>query len=135
MKDKQVLIVRKDLKMPKGKIGSQCGHGATKIFFDRGSIVETPETPDTPFELRIPLTNPMYRWYKGIFTKVVLAASSEDELMNLKKMADDMGIPTALSEDCGLTCFDGVTTRTVLALGPDTEERIDQVSGHLPLLN
>ena len=48
---KQVLVIRKDLKMPSGKLGAQTGHAATKGFFDRGTFIETPGL-ETPYELR-----------------------------------------------------------------------------------
>lgn len=129
---KQMLVIRKDLKMSAGKSGAQCGHGATKGFFDRGTFVETPGL-ETPYELRIPCTRQMYEWVNGIFTKVCVAAASEEELLEIKAKAEAAGIMTALIEDCGLTCFNGEKTLTVLALGPDSPERLDPITGNLPL--
>lgn len=129
---KQVLVVRTDLKMSRGKSGSQCGHGATKGFFDRGTFIETPGL-ETPYELRIPCTRQMYEWVNGIFTKVCVAVASEEDMLEIKAKAEAAGIMTALIEDNGLTCFHGEKTSTVLALGPDDPEILDPITGHLPL--
>jgi len=132
---KQVLIVNKKLGMGRGKVGSQCGHGATKVFFDRGTITEVKDNVEAPYMMHIPLTKEMHEWVKGIFTKIVLYVNSDEELRELKRRADEMGIVNAIIEDCGLTAFHGIPTRTVLAIGPDNATRIDSLTSGLPLLN
>ena len=44
------------------------------------------------------------------------------------------GIPCALIEDEGLTEFNGVKTKTCIAIGPWYADEIDQITGHLKLL-
>lgn len=129
---KQVLVVKK-MKVRTGKIGSQCAHGATKVFFDRGYFVKT-EDQAAPYELRIPCTQAMKDWVDGIFTKICVYVETDEELEVLRKKANELGIVNALIEDNGLTEFHGVKTKTVLAVGPDTAERVDLVTGGLPLL-
>ena len=129
---KQVLVVKK-IKVRTGKIGAQCAHGATKVFFDRGHFVKTDDA-ESPYELRIPCTQAMKDWVDGIFTKICVYVETDEELDALQKKATDLGIVNAMIEDNGLTEFHGVKTKTVLAVGPDTAERVDLVTGGLPLL-
>lgn len=130
---KQVLVVKK-MKVRTGKIVAQGAHGATKIFFDRGHFVETPMDPENPYELRIPCTQAMKDWVDGIFTKICVYVETDEELLALQEKAKSLGVINALIEDNGLTEFHGVKTKTVLALGPDEAEKIDLISGGLPLL-
>lgn len=133
---KQVLVVRKDLNMRKGKAIAQGAHAAMKIFFDEKSI-NTRKGKDGEilgYELNIQLREDMYQWVTGIFTKICVYVNSEEELLALKAKADALHLPTALVEDNGLTEFHGQLTKTVLAIGPADSSLIDTVTGHLPLL-
>lgn len=133
---KQVLIVRKDLHMRTGKTGAQCAHAAMKVFFDKKSI-RTRSNQDGErigYELTIPLTDEMFDWVTGIFTKICVYVNSEAELLALQQQAIKAGIVNALVEDNGLTEFHGQKTVTVLAIGPDESEKIDLITGRLPLL-
>lgn len=133
---KQVLVVRKDLNMRKGKIGAQCAHAAMKIFFDKKSINTRKDKNGEILghELNIQLGEDMYQWVTGIFTKICVYVNSEEELLAIKAKADALQLPTALVEDNGLTEFHGQLTKTVLAIGPASSEIIDSVTGALPLL-
>ena len=133
---KQVLVVRKDLNMRKGKIGSQCAHGATKIFFDRKTISQkkSKDGEVLGYEMTILLTPDMFEWITGIFTKICVYVNSEAELVELYRQAQEAGLPCAMIEDNGLTEFHGQLTKTVLAIGPADSSLIDTVTGHLPLL-
>lgn len=57
-------------------------------------------------------------WLKGIFTKICLAAKSEEQLMEKYETAEAHGLQTCLVEDVGRTCFDGIKTITACAVGP-----------------
>jgi PTH2 family peptidyl-tRNA hydrolase len=46
----------------------------------------------------------------------------------------DAGLITALIQDAGLTEFGGVPTYTALAIGPDIDTKIDELTKDLPLL-
>lgn len=124
---KQVLVVRSDLKMPKGKIASQCAHASGKVFFDCGNIDQN----DT---LSINLTAGMKAWLTGSFTKVVCKVDSEQELLELYEKVKSTNVPCSLICDSGRTIFNGVPTYTVVAIGPDFNDAVDVFTSHLPLL-
>lgn len=113
---KQVIVVRKDLNMRKGKIGAQVAHG---------SLAVTLENLDHPV---------VKEWLAGIFTKICVSCDSLDELLDLKKKADDAGIINALITDSGKTEFKNVATCTVLAIGPAYIGELDKITGDLKLL-
>jgi len=115
-KFKQVIILRADLKMSPGKAAAQASHAAV-------SAAEKARR-----------NHP--RWWKEWFEsgqrKVVLKTSSKDELLNLEKKAKDLGLPTALISDMGLTELEPGTI-TALGIGPAPSNLIDKVTGSLPL--
>jgi len=94
---KQVIVMRNDLNMRKGKMIAQGAHAAMKVFFDRGdlgyywrsgasgSLFEGEDDPGNPgaFAMLITLTRAMWAWANGSFTKVVVRADSEEQLLDL----------------------------------------------------
>jgi PTH2 family peptidyl-tRNA hydrolase len=67
------------------------------------------------------------------FTKIVCRVNSEEELLAIEEKAKEVGVECHVVTDNGLTEFDGVPTKTCLALGPDVSDKIDRVSGDLEL--
>lgn len=130
-KPKQVILVRTDLDMDIGKMGSQIAHAAMKVFFDRSS---TTRNEDRSGVMTTPMTAPMMDWHEGEFTKVLLEVTSEKQLRKKHQQALDSGLPTAFIIDNGHTVFDGVKTPTTCAIGPADPDEIDQITGRLPLL-
>ncbi len=129
---KQVLVVRKDLKMRKGKIAAQCAHASMKVLLDR--------MPGAAHGDRIARTlsymtgSPLAAWLDGRFTKVCVYVESEDALLAIHQRAREAGIMTALIVDSGRTEFAGVPTKTVVAVGPDWSDAVDAITGELSLL-
>ncbi len=80
------------------------------------------------------LTDEQKLWIEGIFTKICCYVETEDELLNIYKLAKDAGLTVELIEDCGLTEFNNVPTKTALAIGPHYSEKIDPITGNLPLM-
>lgn len=128
---KQVIVIRKDLKMRKGKIVAQGGHSILKVFTDRGSIITNDAGKRV---LCIPLTDDMEEWMTGIHTKIVCSVDSLEELIELFDLARKLDIPCSLIQDAGLTEFKGVPTYTAIAIGPAKNEDVDKVTKGLPLL-
>ena len=127
MEPKQVIVIRKDLNMRKGKMIAQGAHASLKVYLDRNHS----EQDDL---LEVKLYEYMRDWVNGIFTKVVVSVNSEEELLELKKKADEKNIINALIQDIGKTEFNSVPTYTALAIGPHDSQQIDEITGHLKLL-
>lgn len=136
----QVIILRKDLNMRKGKMVAQGAHASMKVFFDR--LAETrPVAYDgvtlIPGESRWELNNlsdEMVEWIKGSFKKIAVSVNSEAELLDLYNKAKEMALPASLIQDSGLTEFHGQQTYTAVAIGPALKETLQPLTGSLPLL-
>lgn len=133
---KQVLVVRKDLNMRKGKIAAQCGHAVMKVILDR--MIVRPDTDNDAATVReflfsYPRPSAWASWLEGKYTKICVSVNSEAELLEVYEKAK-LVAPAALIQDSGLTEFGGVPTYTVVAIGPAWADEIDPITGHLPLL-
>ena len=128
---KQVIVMRKDLNMRKGKMIAQGAHASMKVFLDRSHVVGD----DSGMDHRVLLTtDPMREWIEGLFTKICLSVDSEQELIDIYNKAKEAGIPCSMIEDAGLTEFNGVVTKTCIAIGPEYPEGIAPITRHLKLL-
>jgi len=123
---KQVIVMRKDLNMRKGKMIAQGAHASLKIFLDRKYVFFN-------LFLIMKMTKDMLAWIKGRFTKICVSVDSEGELLNIYQTASEVGIPVALIQDAGVTEFKE-PTYTCLAIGPAESKVIDRLTGHLKLL-
>ncbi len=136
---KQVIVVRKDLKMRTGKFGAQVAHATMKVFLDMAKVLnEKGEFPElgAPGDmwLGIPLTPVTREWLLNErFKKIICYVESEAELVSVHEQAKAAGLLTALIEDLGETEFHGVKTKTAVAVGPDVPEKIDAITGGLKL--
>jgi PTH2 family peptidyl-tRNA hydrolase len=123
---KQVLVLRKDLNMRKGKMVAQGSHAAMRAVLqfahrDGQSLV-------------IPLDERNEAWLTGRFTKVCVSVNSESALLDLYERAKAAGLYASLIQDAGFTEFGGIPTYTAVAIGPDIVSKIDDFTGGLPLL-
>ena len=85
--------------------------------------------------LTIDCSNPfVYEWLCGKFTKIAVYVETDDELTAIYNKAKEAGVATAIITDSGLTEFNGVPTLTAVGIGPDDDEKINLLTGHLPLL-
>ena len=111
---KQVILVREDLKLPKGKMASQVSHASVDAMLKSDKkLVED--------------------WRKSGAGKIVLKVKDEKELFKYKQMAEDAGLRTALIVDAGHTVLEPGTI-TCLGIGPDYSDKIDKVSGKLRMM-
>lgn len=131
---KQVIVIRKDLKMRRGKEISQGAH-ASIAFLTRKiqEYMKEPFTGDVDQDFSNCLTQVELDWINGIFAKVCVRVNSEEELLEIERKAKEAGLECHLITDRGLTEFGGVATHTCLAIGPDESEKIDPITGHLEL--
>lgn len=126
MEHKQTIVLRKDLNMRKGKMVAQGAHASL------AAILQLGHRDGSHFV--IPLDERLEPWLLGRFKKICVSVNSESELLALHERALQAGLIAALIQDAGLTEFGGVPTYTALAVGPDREDRIDAITGALPLL-
>ena len=132
---KQVIVIRKDLGMRKGKMIAQGAHASMKVIVDQ--LIRSPfgdQEAFTQYHMTLKNDNPIHEWLEGLFTKIVLGCDDEATLMVLKASAQIRRIPHALIQDAGKTEFHGRPTYTALAIGPDEADKIDAITGHLTLL-
>lgn len=114
---KQCIVIRVDLGMSVGKLISQACHACLEAS-------EEAKVKD-PIVWRA--------WHGEGAKKVILRAGSLDELLDLKKRAEDLGLACRLIVDRGLTELEPGTV-TTLGIGPAPSQEVDRVTGRLPLL-
>lgn len=114
---KQVIVVRTDIKMSKGKMAAQAGHAAVSAA--EYARKNRPEwwTP----------------WINEGQCKIAVKVSSEQEILELERKARHANLPAALIVDRGLTELPPETT-TCLGIGPAPANKVDAITGNLRLL-
>jgi PTH2 family peptidyl-tRNA hydrolase len=117
MEFKQVIIVRRDVNMGTGKIAAQVAHaavmGAEKVKTLRREWFNS--------------------WFAAGQAKVVVKVKNVEELMDVKKRAEELNLPVVQVQDSGLTQIPSGTT-TCIGIGPAPSELIDKVTFELKLL-
>lgn len=112
MELKQVILIRTDLKLPKGKMAAQASHASVEAALKSDYLQE---------------------WRVIGQKKVVLKVDNEKELIKYFQIAKDQGIACSLITDAGRTCI-APGTKTAVAIGPDDEEVIDRITGELKMM-
>ena len=126
---KQVIVIRRDLRMRRGKEIAQGAHASTAWLAERVIQGRNPVGSVDQIEL----SEAERAWLDSSFRKVTVKVGSEAELLAVYEKALEAGLVTHLITDRGLTEFGGVPTRTCLAIGPDYDDLIDPVTGDLEL--
>jgi PTH2 family peptidyl-tRNA hydrolase len=126
---KQVIVMRKDLNMRKGKMVAQGSHASMAAILNEMSYGE-----DEYGMAKRDMTPALKQWLSGSFTKICLSVDSEQELLDIVQKAESARLYCALITDAGKTEFNGVPTITCCAIGPAYEDEIDVITGHLKLL-
>lgn len=111
---KQAILVRKDLKMGKGKTAAQAAHASVGAYKKANF-----------FKKKL--------WDLGGQKKVVLKVKDEKELIDYFAKAKRAGLATSLVRDAGRTQV-RAGELTSLGIGPDSDEKVDKVTGGLKLL-
>lgn len=120
---KQVIVWRHDLKVRKGKMMAQAAHASLGAVL----MIQESSEDDWPDALQT--------WLDSGSTKICVYVNDEDELIELYQKACDHGVPAKLITDAGHTEFDGVPTKTCVAVGPWYSDVLDALlTGDLPLL-
>lgn len=114
---KQAILVRDDLKLPKGKMAAQAAHASVecvlKLLKDDKELVNA--------------------WRKQGMKKIVLKVKDEKELYKYAQLAKDQRIVTAIITDAGHTVVEPGTL-TCCGLGPAEEDALDGIVGKLQLM-
>ncbi len=113
---KMVVLVRHDLGMTKGKAAAQVAHAAVNCAF--ASKKKEPSK--------------FNEWYDSGQAKVVLRVDSERDLFEFKAQAEAQGVVCSIIRDAGRTQLEPGTF-TCLGIGPDKEETLDRMTGHLKM--
>lgn len=111
---KQVVVVRKDLGMRKGKMIAQGAHAA---------LMAAERADETEREM----------WRLTGQTKIVVGIEGSESLLELYKEANGDGLPASLIRDEGRTELEP-ETRTAVAIGPAEADEVDEYTGGLDLL-
>ena len=114
MEFKLAVLVRQDLKLPKGKMAVQVAHAAVEC------VLKTPRRD-------------VDEWLKEGGRKIVLKVAGMKELSEYMRAANDAGLRNSLVADAGKTVVPPGTV-TCLGIGPDSEERIDSLTGSLKMV-
>lgn len=114
MEYKQVILIREDLKLPKGKACAQSAHASIEAFIkaDKDKIKH---------------------WRAEGMGKIVLKVANEKDLYKYIQMAKDAGLATSIITDAGHTVVEPGTV-TCGAIGPDTVDSIDAICSDLKLM-
>ena len=111
---KQVIVIRGDLPMSRGKIAAQACHGSIGAYKKADKLKIT-------------------KWEREAEKKVVLKVKDEEELYQIFELVKAARIPHYLVRDAGHTELPPSTV-TCLGIGPDEEEKIDKITQGLKLL-
>lgn len=115
---KQAIVIRSDLKLPKGKLAVQVAHASVENVIKLLNKGEYSLVKD---------------WRDEGMKKVVLKVDSFDELIKKFNEAKSRGFLVSLIKDAGKTVVEPGTV-TCFAIGPDKEEKIDEITKDLKLV-
>ena len=111
---KQVIIVRSDLKLPKGKMAAQAAHASVEATLKANKDLVS-------------------KWRREGMGKIVVKVNDKKELMKCIQEAKDNGLACSVITDAGKTTVAPGTT-TCGAIGPAKEDDIDAITGDLKLV-
>lgn len=114
MELKQVILVRADLSLPKGKMAAQAAHASVEAAFNSNKKT-------------------VAEWRNSGAKKIVLKVKDDKELLDFKNKAEDNFLVAVIITDAGRTVI-APGTITCLGIGPDDEEKIDFLTGKLKMM-
>ena len=114
---KMVFVINHELKMGKGKIAAQVGHAAVKATLK--SVEVRPELLDA--------------WLSTGQKKICVKADDAHHIEQIEQEAKQHNVLSSKIHDAGHTQIPAGSL-TVLALGPDENEKLDALTGELKLL-
>lgn len=133
---KQVIVMRHDLGMRRGKQIAQGSHASMAFLTRRLNFDTKLSKLGNPKQKvsYVDVSEVEQEWLDSSFAKVCVRVNSEEELMEIRDKAKEVGLEVHLITDSGKTEFHGEPTNTCLAIGPDYSDKIDPITGDLKLL-
>lgn len=111
---KQVILVREDLKLPKGKLAAQAAHASVDAVLKARSIA-------------------VRTWRSAGMKKIAVKVKDEAELYKYIQQAKDASLTTSVITDAGKTVV-APGTVTCGAIGPNNEIEVDKITDKISLL-
>lgn len=125
---KQVILIRKDLGMRRGKEIAQGSHASMDFMIEPlRHLLQQNQKP------LLDLTDAEKHWIIYGMAKVCLKVNSEEELIAHHEKALAAGLKSYMIQDSGRTEFHGEPTLTACAIGPAEADAIDAITGDLVL--
>lgn len=144
MNTKQVIVMRKDLNMRKGKMIAQGSHASMAFLLNAGDLIFNEDVDPESFyilkdgqdyaNMQSSFKEMFKNWITTGQTKICVQVNSEAELDEIFNKAEEAGLTVHMITDSGRTEFNGIPTKTCLAIGPNEVSKIDKITGHLNLL-
>ena len=113
-----VVLVNTSLKMSAGKMAAQVGHATCPKFTIKNIL----------FNSKIRL------WQVQGSPKIVLNGQNDEYLKEIQQICKTKSLTARIVKDAGLTQVPAGSI-TCLGIGPDEAGKIDEVTGHLKLLD
>lgn len=123
---KQIIVAREDLCMTPGKLAAQVAHASMGALINKREMLPGPT-------MVVDLTEDGHEWLLNSFTKIVLGASSQEQLEEIALRCHENNVYCAIIEDNGRTEFNGEPTVTCLGIEPLEAEKVDKITGNLRL--
>jgi peptidyl-tRNA hydrolase, PTH2 family len=114
-KYKQIVMVREDLKLPKGKMAAQVAHASVDAVLKADKSV-------------------LSSWRNEGMMKIVVKVKDQADLYKHIQQAKDLGLTTSVITDAGRTVV-APGTVTCGAIGPASVTDIDKITGELSIQN
>jgi len=126
---KQIILIRKDLNMRRGKEIAQGSHASMAFLVEQ--LTRAGFNDEKAQNFTVTLSTVEKAWLGKGMAKVCLRVNSEQELLHYHQQALDAGLASHLIKDSGRTEFKGQPTYTACAIGPDDSQKIDMITGEL----
>lgn len=127
---KQVIVVRKDLDMKKGKLSAQVAHASLANILSMMNKKISINGKKYKRILKYNKNSALYEWLEGRFTKIIVYVENEKELWKIHNLALSKKISCRMIQDAGFTVFNE-PTYTCCAIGPDFNEKVDEITKNL----
>ncbi len=111
---KQAILVRGDLKLPKGKLSVQCSHAAVQAVLNSSK-------------------SKVDEWIDEGMPKIVLKVKDLTELKKYFQISKSEKLKPVLIKDAGKTVVKPGTI-TCFAIGPEEDEKINKIIKNLKLI-